>query len=85
MPEQPKWDWEIKTETTWLGVSLKELYSYKDLLFSLTRKEFLGSYQQTLLGRFWVILQPLLTVFIYVLVFNTVIGINTGDTPSSLI
>ncbi|HEY0055287.1 MAG TPA: ABC transporter permease [Pedobacter sp.] len=84
MPEQPHWDWEIKTETSWFGVSVKELYSYKDLLFRLTRKEFLGSYQQTLLGPFWVLLQPLLTTLIYVLVFNTVIGVSTGDTPPML-
>jgi lipopolysaccharide transport system permease protein len=44
----------------------------------------LGSYQQTLLGPFWVLLQPLLTTLIYVLVFNTVIGISTGDTPPML-
>jgi lipopolysaccharide transport system permease protein len=84
MPEQPHWDWEIKTETSWFGVSFKELYSYKDLLLRLTRKEFLGSFQQTLLGPFWVLLQPLLTTLIYVLVFNTVIGISTGDTPPML-
>jgi lipopolysaccharide transport system permease protein len=84
MSEQPHWDWEIKTESSWFGVSLKELYSYKDLLLSLTRKEFLGSYQQTLLGPFWVLLQPLLTVLIYVLVFNKVIGISTGKTPPML-
>ncbi len=84
MPERPHWDWEIKTETSWFGVSIKELYSYKDLLLRLTRKEFLGSYQQTLLGPFWVLLQPLLTTLIYVLVFNTVIGISTGDTPPML-
>jgi lipopolysaccharide transport system permease protein len=84
MPEQPHWDWEIKTETSWFGVSFKELYSYKDLLLRLTRKDFLGSYQQTLLGPFWVLLQPLLTTLIYVFVFNTVIGISTGDTPPML-
>jgi lipopolysaccharide transport system permease protein len=84
MPEQPHWDWEIKTETSWFGVSFKELYSYKDLLLRLTRKEFLGAYQQTLLGPFWVLLQPLLTTLIYVLVFNTVLKISTGDTPPVL-
>tara|TARA_R110000851_G_scaffold232822_1_gene385405 strand:+ start:41 stop:907 length:867 start_codon:yes stop_codon:yes gene_type:complete len=72
------WEWEIKPETSWRNISLVELYSYKDLLLQLTRKEFLGLYQQTLLGPFWVLLQPLLTVLTYVVVFNKVIGIPTG-------
>ena len=59
------WEWEIKPETSWRNISLTELYTYKDLLLQLTRKEFLGSYQQTLLGPFWALLQPLLTVLTY--------------------
>jgi lipopolysaccharide transport system permease protein len=78
------WDWEIKPETKWLGVSFKELYAYKDLLFRLVRKEFLTSYQQTLLGPFWVVLQPLLAVMIYVLVFGKVIGVPTEGIPPFL-
>jgi lipopolysaccharide transport system permease protein len=84
MPKNLNWDWQIKPESSWIGVSWKELYSYKDLLFSLTRKDFLGSYQQTLLGPFWVFFQPILTVLTYVLVFNRVIGIKTGVIPPLL-
>ena len=84
MIHKQQWDWEIKPDTTWLGISIKELISYKDLLFRLVRKEFLSSYQQTLLGPFWIILKPLLTVLTYVLVFNKVIGISTQGIPSFL-
>lgn len=82
MSKHPDWDWEIKAETSWLGVSLKELFSYKDLLFRLVRKEFLASFQQTLLGPFWVIFQPLLTVFTYMLVFGKLIGLSTEGFPA---
>jgi lipopolysaccharide transport system permease protein len=84
MSQQPRhWDWEIRAETSWSGVSFKELYSYKDLLFRLVRKEFLASFQQTLLGPFWVIFQPLLTVFTYV-GFGKVIGLSTEGFPPFL-
>lgn len=79
-----KWDWEIKPKTSWWNINLAELYSYKDLILQLTRKDFLGQYQQTLLGPFWVILQPLLSVFVYVFAFNNVIGISTGNVPPFL-
>src|ERR1044072_7935845 len=82
--KQIHWDWEIKKDTSWLGASLKELYSYKDLLFRLVRKDFLASYQQTLLGPFWAVLQPMLTVLIYVLVFNKMMGASTDGIPPIL-
>jgi len=83
MPETSRWwEWEIKTETSWLGVSFRELYSYKDLLFRLVRKDFLSSYHQTLLGPFWIIFQPLLTVITYVIVFHTVINVSTEGIPA---
>ncbi|HEY4193960.1 MAG TPA: ABC transporter permease [Mucilaginibacter sp.] len=84
MPKVANWDWEIKPESSWRGLGIKELFGYRDLLISLTRKEFLASYQQTLLGPFWVFFQPIFTVLTYVLVFNKVIGIKTGDVPPLL-
>jgi lipopolysaccharide transport system permease protein len=84
LEKQIHWDWEIKKETSWLGVSLKELYSYKDLLFRLVRKDFLASYQQTLLGPFWAVLQPIMTVLIYVLVFHKMMGASTDGVPPIL-
>ncbi len=84
LEKQIRWDWEIKKETSWLGVSLKELFSYKDLLLRLVRKDFLASYQQTLLGPFWAVLQPVLTVLIYVLVFHKMMGVSTDGIPPIL-
>ncbi len=78
------WEWEIQPKTSWWNISLTELYSYRDLLLQLARKDFLGLYQQTLLGPFWALLQPLLTVLTYVIVFNKVIGISTGSVPPFL-
>lgn len=79
-----QWEWEIKSQSSWAGVSVKELYSYKDLLFRLVRKEFLASFQQTILGPFWVIFQPLFTVITYVFVFGKVIGLSTEGFPAFL-
>ena len=78
------WDWEIKPRSNWLGISFKELFAYKDLLFRLVRKEFLLRYQQTILGPVWVVIQPLLTVLVYVIVFNRVIKVPIPDVPPVL-
>lgn len=78
------WEWEIKPHGKWLGINLKELFAYKDLLFRLVRKEFLLRYQQTILGPVWVVIQPLLTVMIYVVVFNKVIKVPIPNVPPVL-
>ncbi|RPD51598.1 ABC transporter permease [Paracnuella aquatica] len=82
--ERVQWNWVIKPETSWLGASFKELLQYRDLLSRMVRKEFLLRYQQTLLGPVWVVIQPLLTMAIYLVVFNKVIGLSTLGVPPVL-
>ncbi|MBC3539278.1 ABC transporter permease [Rufibacter sp. H-1] len=48
------------------------------------RKDFLLNYQQTVLGPFWLLFQPLLTLATYLLVFNKLIGVSTGQLPPVL-
>ncbi|ULQ56293.1 ABC transporter permease [Flavihumibacter rivuli] len=78
------WEWEIGPQSHWLGTSFRELVAYKDLLFGMVRKDFIGAYQQTLLGPFWMLFQPLLSVLVYVIVFNGIIGISTAGKPAFL-
>ncbi len=51
---------------------------------SLIRRDFLLNYQQTILGPVWVLLQPVLTLVTYVLVFGKLVGIPTGTIPPVL-
>jgi lipopolysaccharide transport system permease protein len=59
---ESKWDWEIKAQTSWWGSSMAELWSYRHLVVGLIRRDFLLSYQQTVLGPLWVLLQPIMTL-----------------------
>ncbi|MFC7671410.1 ABC transporter permease [Hymenobacter humi] len=78
------WDWEIKARTSWWGSSPAELWSYRHLLVGLIRRDFLLGYQQTILGPFWVLLQPVMTMVTYVLVFGKIVGVSTGQVPPVL-
>lgn len=77
-------EWQIKPRAGWFEFNLGELFSYKDLLFRMVRRDFLMLYQQTLLGPAWTILQPVLTVLTYILIFDKVMGIPTNGVPSFL-
>ncbi len=78
------WGWEISATSSNWSWSVKDLWQYRHLLFSLVRRNFLLNCQQTILGPFWTLLQPLLTLFIYVLVFGKMVGISTGSLPPVL-
>ena len=78
------WDWEISNRSSWRNWPVKELWAYRYLLFRFIRRDFLINYQQTLLGPLWVVLQPVLTLVVYVMVFSRWIGIDTGSSPPVL-
>jgi lipopolysaccharide transport system permease protein len=55
---------------------LKELWRYKDLLYTLTWRDFRIRYAQTTVGLLWAVIQPLFTLAILHLVFGTFIGVD---------
>ena len=77
------WDWEITPKTRWSG-TFQELMRYQNLLLRLVRKQFLVNYQQTILGPLWILLQPVLTLLTFVLVFGSLLGISTNGIPPLL-
>jgi len=52
---------------------IKTLFSYRELLFSLTRKELKVKYRGSALGFFWSLLNPILTMLVYSFVFSIVL------------
>ncbi|MEO6169131.1 MAG: ABC transporter permease [Chitinophagales bacterium] len=60
---------------------IREIMSYRDLLFMLAYRDYKVRYAQTLLGFLWALIQPLLTLFIFILVFNKAVKVDTGDVP----
>ncbi|WP_206513755.1 ABC transporter permease [Pseudoflavitalea rhizosphaerae] len=78
------WDWENSNRSSWRNWAGKELWAYRNLLFRLIKRDFLVNYQQTLLGPLWVVLQPILTLIVYVLVFGRWMGVDTGASPPVL-
>lgn len=52
---------------------IKTLFSYRELLFSLTKKELKVKYRGSALGFFWSLLNPILTMLVYSFVFSMVL------------
>lgn len=62
-------------------LDLKELADYRDLFVFMVWKEIKVLYAQTILGLSWAILQPLIQILIYTIVFGKVAKIGTEGIP----
>ncbi len=51
---------------------LKELYDYREMIFSLVRKDLRGRYKGSVLGFLWTFINPLLQLMVFTLVFSVI-------------
>jgi lipopolysaccharide transport system permease protein len=63
----------------WAALDLRELWRYRDLLYFLVWRDVLVRYKQAVFGVAWVILQPFLTMVVFTVVFNQVLGVKSPD------
>ena len=78
---EEKWTTVLKSKNKWLDINLKELCSYKDLIFLFVKRNYVTKYKQTILGPLWMVISPLLTTLMHALVFGGIAGISTDGTP----
>lgn len=67
-----------------IKLDLKEIYEYRDLIYSLVKKELLVQYKQTILGPLWFILQPIIYTIVFNFVFGKIAKLPTDGVPSFL-
>ena len=71
----------IEPSKSWVPLRLGDLWQYRELLYFLTWRDVKVRYKQTLLGAAWAILQPLLTMLIFTLLFSQLAGIKSDGIP----
>jgi lipopolysaccharide transport system permease protein len=62
-------------------LNLGEIWHYRSLLVMLIWREITIRYQQTLLGIMWVIVQPVINIIIYSLVFGVLLRVPSENYP----
>lgn len=82
--EEEKWDIEINPKDKLLSVDFKELWKYRDLCSLFVKRNIITQYKQTILGPIWFVVQPALTVIMYMIVFGGIAGIPTDGVPRPL-
>lgn len=64
-----------------IGLHLADLWAYRDLLYILIWRDVKVRYKQTVLGVAWAILQPLLTMAIFTLLFGNLAHVPSDGKP----
>ena len=79
-----KYHTHISSKHKLFSLNLKEVWNYRDLIWLFTKRSFVVSYKQTILGPLWIFLNPLISSLIYAFVFGGIAGIPTDGIPSIL-
>lgn len=74
----------IKSQSIFEAIDFKELIQYRDLFFFLVWKNIKVMYAQTILGFLWAILNPLIQIVIFTVIFGKVAKLDTGGIPYAL-
>lgn len=81
---QELWDLEIKPSGNLFDLHLKDLWNYRDLLWLMVRRDFVSFYKQTVFGPLWFFIQPIITTFIFTIIFGRLARISTEGAPPVL-
>jgi lipopolysaccharide transport system permease protein len=65
----------------WLSLRLDELWHYRELLYFLTWRDIKIRYKQTALGVAWAVLQPLITMVIFSIIFGQFAKLPSDGIP----
>lgn len=63
----------------WSGEELRELWSYRELLYLLVWRDVKVRYKQTAFGAGWAVIQPLMTMVVFTVVFKRFAKIDVPD------
>lgn len=59
--------------------TLKEIYAYREMIFSLVRRDLKGRYKGSVLGFLWTFINPLLQLGVYTMVFSVIMRNGIKD------
>lgn len=72
---------EIVPATPWTGLELRELWRYRELVYFFTWRDIKVRYKQTVLGAAWAIIQPVINMVVFTVIFGRVAHLPSQGMP----
>lgn len=74
----------IAPERGWQALQLRELWEYRELVLFLVWRDVKVRYKRAALGAAWAVLQPVLTMILFTVVFGRLAGLPSDGVPYPL-
>jgi lipopolysaccharide transport system permease protein len=71
----------IEPSRGWVALNLRELWQYRELVYFLAWRDIKVRYKQTVIGGLWAILQPVVMMIVFTLIFGRLAGVQTHGIP----
>lgn len=71
----------IEPSRGWRMLDLKELWAYRELLWVLTMRDVKVRYKQTVLGVVWAVIQPVMTMIVFSVIFGVLAKLPSEGYP----
>ena len=71
----------IRANSPWWRIPVREIWEYRDLIGIMWTRDMMAIYKQSVLGRAWFVLQPLLTTVVFTVVFTVMLPSNIQKYP----
>jgi lipopolysaccharide transport system permease protein len=71
----------IQPSRGWAALNLRAVWQYRELLYFLVWRDVKVRYKQTALGVLWIVLQPVIGMVVFSLLFGGLLKVPSGDVP----
>jgi lipopolysaccharide transport system permease protein len=71
----------IKPSRGLAALNLRDLWTYRELVYFMVWRDVKVKYKQTLLGMAWAVVQPVMTMLVFTFVFDRVANLPTDGVP----
>jgi len=71
----------IEPSRGWVSLRLRDLWEYRELLYFLVWRDVKVRYKQTALGIAWIVLQPVVSMVIFSVLFGGLLKVPSGGVP----
>jgi lipopolysaccharide transport system permease protein len=74
----------IESSEPWFALKLGDVWTYRELLYFLVWRDVKVRYKQTVLGAAWAVLQPVLAMIVFTLIFGRLAKLPSDNIPYPL-
>jgi len=79
--DRPHFDFVVEPTHGWAAPKIKVLWDYRELMLLLAWRDVMVRYKQSLLGVAWVVIQPLVAMLIFTVIFGRLAKLPSEGVP----